>query len=165
MENSKYSFRSDSMQRLFVSHTDSSAKAESETEVWIKRLFPESHPASFISLLQADSKEFMLIENLEVLSPENYKVLTEHLEGVDQGIRILKVEDILEESELRVYHVTSHVGPRRFVTKNDEWPQPKAQGGYQILDLYGDLYEFPELDKLDDSSKKLLWSLVDTEIK
>jgi len=50
-------------------------------------------------------------------------------------------------------------GPRRFVTALEEWPLPRGDG-YSLRDAWGDLYEIPAWDRLDERSQKLLWPLL-----
>lgn len=153
------SLRSDDDRRLYLSD------GMLNREVFVRRLFPETHPDSYLSLTDAEGKEIALVQSARQLDESSQRALGEYLDFMDRGIQVRRVEKIEEESELRVYHVLTHVGPRSFVTKNDEWPRGRAQGGFQVVDLYGDLYEFPALAELDETSRKRLWSLVDGDVK
>ena len=72
--------------------------------------------------------------------------------------RVLEIE---EEVEIRRWQVETAQGPRRFVTRLDDWPRALPGGGLLIRDVAGDLYHLADPARMDQESRELLWAFVD----
>jgi hypothetical protein len=76
-------------------------------------------------------------------------------------LHVVRVHQVEEEVEIRRWHVETREGPRRFVTRLDDWPRALPSGGLLIRDVSGDLYHLADPARMDQHSRDMLWSFVD----
>lgn len=129
--------------------------------VVVRRCFPWTAPARFVSLRDADEEEVALVRDLGELDPESRRALEAALVEAGFVLEILGVDDVDDEIEIRTFRVRTRQGPRRFQTLRDEWPRPLPGGGILLRDVAGDLYLVPDPMSLDPASRAKLWALVD----
>jgi hypothetical protein len=129
--------------------------------VWVRRCFPWTAPARFVSLRDGDEEEVALVRDLGELEPESRRVLEASLAEAGFVLEVEGVESIEDEIEIRTFHVRTRQGPRRFQTLRDEWPRPMPGGGILLRDVAGDLYLVRDPAKLDRTSRAHLWALLD----
>lgn len=127
----------------------------------VRRCFPWSEPARFISLRDDDDVEVALVRDLADLDPESRAVLEDALAEAGFVFEIVRLHDVEEEVEIRHWTVETRQGPRTFQTRLDDWPREVPAGGVLIRDVAGDLYYVPAPGTLDPRSQELLWAFVD----
>jgi hypothetical protein len=132
-----------------------------ERPVTVRRCFPWSEPARFVSLRDDDEEEFALVADLADLDSASRSVLEAALAEAGFVFTVTAIRDVDEEVEIRVWKVETAQGPRRFQTRLDDWPRELPGGGILIRDVAGDLYHVPEPKVLDRRSRQLLWAFVD----
>ena len=129
--------------------------------VSVRRCFPWSDPARFVSLRDKDDDEVALIREPSSLDDASREVLEQALTEAGFVLRVVKVYEVEEEVEIRTWKVETEQGPRSFQTRLDDWPRDLPGGGLLIRDVADDLYHIADRDGLDDKSKKLLWAFAD----
>ena len=131
------------------------------TPVWVRRCFPWTSPARFVSLRDSDEEEVALVRDLDELEPDSRRALEVSLAEAGFLLEIEGVLAIEDEIEIRTFHVRTRQGPRRFQTLRDEWPRPMPDGGILLRDVAGDLYLVRDPAQLDRTSRAHLWPLLD----
>ncbi len=134
---------------------------DEERTVSVRRCFPWSEPARFVSLRDKDDKEVALIRQPESLDAASREVLERALSEAGFVLRIVQIYEVEEEVEIRTWKVETMQGSRTFQTRLDDWPRELPGGGLLIRDVAGDLYHIADRDALDDRSKRLLWAFAD----
>ena len=129
--------------------------------VRVRRAFPWSEPARFISLRDGSDREFAMVTEPESLDADSRSALESALAAVGFVFVVTAVSAIEEEVEIRSWRVQAVQGTRAFQTRLDEWPRPLPGGGLLIRDVAGDLYRIDDLAALDAKSRELLWAYVD----
>lgn len=134
-----------------------------ERAVWVRRCFPWSEPARFVSLADADENEFALVRDPADLDAASRAALEAALAVAGFVFDVTRVLEIEEEVEIRQWRVETRQGTRSFQTRLDDWPRslPAPQGGLLIRDVTGDLYHLARPRALDRRSRELLWAFVD----
>ena len=136
-------------------------RGDSERAVWVRRCFPWSEPARFVSLRDDDQQEFALVRDPADLDVASRRVLEEALVAAGFVFQITGVTAIEEEVDIRHWWVETRQGTRSFQTRLDAWPRLLPQGGLLIRDVAGDLYHLPDPAALDRESRALVWAFVD----
>ncbi len=129
--------------------------------VSVRRCFPWSEPARFVSLRDRDEEEVALIREPESLDDASREALEQALVEAGFVLRVVKVNEVEEEIEIRTWKVETAQGPRTFQTRLDDWPRDLPGGGLLIRDVAGDLYHIADREGLDEKSRKLLWAFAD----
>ena len=129
--------------------------------VFVRRCFPWSEPTDYVSLRDAEEKEFALIRELGDLDTGSREILEQALAEAGFVLEITGIESVDEEIEIRDWKVETRQGPRSFQTKLDDWPRRVPSGGTLIRDVAGDLYYVKDTASLDKKSQDLLWAFVD----
>ena len=132
-----------------------------ERAVTVRRCFPWSEPGRFVSLRDHEDQEFALVADAGVLDHESRQALEGALVEAGFVLEVTQVLEIEEEVEIRRWQVRTRQGPRRFVTRLDDWPRPLPGGGLLIRDVAGDLYHLVDPATMDRESRELLWAFVD----
>jgi hypothetical protein len=131
------------------------------TPVQVRRCFPWTAAARFVSLRDREEEEVALVRDLDELEPDSRRALEATLAEAGFVLEVLGVDAIEDEIEIRSFRVRTRQGPRRFQTLRDEWPRPLPDGGILLRDVAGDLYRVCEPARLDKASRALLWALMD----
>ena len=129
--------------------------------VWVCRSFPWSEPTRFISLRDADEKEFALVRDPAELDPASRRELEQALAQAGFVLEITRVLSVEEEVEIRSWVVDTLQGRRHFQTKRDDWPWEVPGGGLLIRDVAGDLFLVAKPANLDTQSRSALWAFID----
>jgi len=108
--------------------------------VSVRRCFPWSEPARYVSLRDDERNEFALIPDVRALEPNSRRALEDALAEAGFVMEVERIDKIDEEVEIRVWKVTTRQGTRSFQTRLDDWPREVPGGGYVIRDVAGDLY-------------------------
>jgi hypothetical protein len=133
----------------------------SERVVHVRRCFPWTEPARFVSLRDDEGDEVAFVADVAELDDESRRALELALADAGFVFDIAAVLDIEEEVELRHWRVRTRQGLRRFQTRLDDWPRPLPDGGLLIRDVTGDLYRLPVPAAIDRASRALLWAFID----
>ena len=136
-------------------------QGDTQRAVWVRRCFPWSEPARFVSLRDDDQQEFALVRDPADLDPASRRVLEDALVAAGFVFQITRVTAIEEEVDIRHWRVETRQGARSFQTRLDAWPRLLPHGGLLIRDVAGDLYHLPDPAALDRSSRALVWAFVD----
>jgi len=129
--------------------------------VVVRRCFPWSEPARYLSLRDEDHREVALVKDpLELTMPSRAALLDAMAEAgfLFEVTRVLEIE---EEVEIRHWRVETRQGARTFQTRLDDWPRALPGSGFLIRDVAGDLYRLPAPGTMDKKSQELLWAFVD----
>jgi len=137
------------------------ARGDAERAVWVRRCFPWSEPARFVSLRDDDQQEFALVRDPTDLDAASRRVLEEALVAAGFVFQITRVTAIEEEVDIRHWRVETRQGTRSFQTRLDTWPRVLQHGGLLVRDVAGDLYHLPDPTTLDRQSRALVWAFVD----
>jgi hypothetical protein len=129
--------------------------------VWVRRCFPWSEPARFVSLRDDAEEEFALVRDPAELDGASRQLLEEALSAAGFVFEVTRVSTIEEEVEIRHWRVDTRQGPRSFQTRLDAWPRLLSHGGLLIRDVAGDLYHIADPAALDPDSRALLWAFID----
>jgi len=136
-------------------------RGDEERAVWVRRCFPWSEPAQYLSLRDGDEEEFALVRDPADLDDASRAALEDALALAGFVFEITRVLEIEEEVEIRRWRVETRQGPRSFQTRLDDWPRTLPHGGLLIRDVTGDLYHLGRPAVLDRHSRALLWAFVD----
>jgi hypothetical protein len=129
--------------------------------VRVRRCFPWSEPARFLSLRDDNDEEFAFIADPHELDAASRRALEEAMIEAGFVFEVIRVLRIVEEVELRHWRVETRQGTRAFQTRLDDWPQQLPHGGLLIRDVTGDLYHLTEPARLDRESRALLGAFID----
>ena len=129
--------------------------------VVVRRCFPWSEPAKFISLRDDENTEIVLVEDPASLDEQSRLVLEQALAAAGFVLEVTRVVAVEEEIEIRHWKVETRQGERTFQTRLDDWPRVLPGGGVLIRDVAGDLYHVPAPDTMDRKSRELMYSFVD----
>src|SRR5207253_10943306 len=89
-------------------------RGDVERAVWVRRCFPWSEPARFVSLRDDDEEEFALVRDPAGLDPASRRVLEEALVAAGFVFEITRVTAIEEEVEIRHWRGETRRGGRPF---------------------------------------------------
>ena len=131
------------------------------TPVVVRRCFPWSEPARYVSLRDDENVEVALIDDPARLDEQSRQVLEAALAAAGFLLEVTRVESVEEEIEIRHWEVDTRQGERTFQTRLDDWPRILPGGGVLIRDVSGDLYHIPAPESLDRKSRELMYSFVD----
>jgi len=137
------------------------AREGEERPVWVRRCFPWSESARYLSLRDGDDEEFALVRDPAELDPVSRQALEGALAVAGFVFEVTRVLEIEEEVEIRHWRVETRQGARKFQTRLDDWPRSLPHGGLLIRDVTGDLYHLDQPAALDKYSRELLWAFVD----
>jgi hypothetical protein len=130
---------------------------------YLRPCFPLKNNNNFLSIFDLkDNKEIDIIKNIETLARESKESVLSYMAGQKFSFQIENIESIIEDENLRFFEVKTQLGKRFFQTEKDDWPLPFSDGKkqrYQIIDLYGDVYEFVPMD-LDKKSRRKVGPLI-----
>ena len=117
--------------------------------VVVRRCFPWSEPAKFISLRDDENTEIVLVEDPASLDEQSRLVLEQALAAAGFVLEVTRVVAVEEEIEIRHWTVETKQGKRTFQTHLDDWPRELPMGGLLIRDVAGDLYHLANPAAMD----------------
>ena len=118
--------------------------------------FPVSGTADYVSFLDGEDKEVLLLRNPEGLDPESLQVLREELARAYFVPRITRILQIEDSHGAARWEVETDRGYRMFDVRDRE--DVRVVGGRRILlqDADGNRFEIEDLTQLDERSRRLL---------
>lgn len=132
---------------------------ENETKhydrIFLHRAFPFDHPWSYISVLDADSKEIGIISKIDDFGKETETLLRDELERKYFAPRIEKILSVKERYGFSYWKVITDSGELSFAL-HDTYRSLLKIGGTRvfILDIDGNRFEIPDVEQLDRKSFK-----------
>ncbi len=152
VEPSRVRIRRDDFRRLCVRLDD----GPEFVDVRPAPAFPVSGAAGYISFLDADDKEVLLMAGTEGLDPDSRQCLEDELDRVYFVPRILRIYDIEDAHGAARWEVETDRGYRMFDVRDRE--DVRVVEGSRILlqDADGNRYEIPDLFALDERSRRLV---------
>ncbi|HZM26361.1 MAG TPA: DUF1854 domain-containing protein [Gemmatimonadales bacterium] len=136
-------------------------EGEAARAVVVRRCFPWSEPARYISLRDENHREIALVRDPIELAEPSRGALLDAMAEAGFLFEVVRVFEIEEEVEIRQWQVETKQGPRVFQTRLDDWPRALPGSGFLIRDVAGDLYRLPAPVTMDKRSRELLWAFVD----
>lgn len=127
----------------------------------VRRAFPLSTPADYLSLQGADGKEIAMLRNLGGLSPETQRLLHEELDRRYFTPRIDRIEVLKAEAGMWRFKVDTQRGPAEFFVRN--WRDSAVEitrNRWQIMSVDGGRFEILDITALDPVSLRLLDQLL-----
>ena len=123
--------------------------------VFVHRAFPFDEPENYISVQDEDKKELGMIRSLGDISEESAKAVISELGRKYYAPVILKIESLNERYGFSYWKVVTNAGEMNF-TLQDTYRSILRVSSDRIfiIDIDGNRYEIPELEKLDSASYK-----------
>ena len=120
------------------------------------RVFPVSEAADYVSFLDRDENEVVLLSNAGQLDPESRRVLEEEFAQTYFVPKITYVHEIEDSHGAARWEVETDRGYRVFDVRDRE--DVRVVGGKRVLlqDADGNRFEIEDLTLLDDRSRRLL---------
>jgi hypothetical protein len=129
------------------------------TRVQPRRCFPWREPGRFISLADDQGREQALVRDPADLPASSRQALAGALADAGFTLEIRRILSVDKEIEIRHWRVDVGGRVRTFQTELDEWPRHLSGGALLIRDVAGDLYTIRDPERLDERSRRFLWSL------
>lgn len=129
---------------------------EKYPRVNLHRAFPYSGNKEFISVRDPEGKEIGMIRNMEDFSPETVTILEEQLDRRYFAPEIARINSIREEFGYSYWQVVTDAGECRFTVRGGQNITTLENHRVIIVDVDGNRFEIPDLQELDEKSKKKL---------
>jgi Domain of unknown function (DUF1854) len=120
------------------------------------RAFPIHAPDSYVSLLNAEGKEVIFIENLNHLSAAEKTLIEQALQGREFMPEIQRLDSVNSFSTPSTWRVQTNRGETEFVLKGEEDIRRLSTHTLVIADAHGVQYLIRHLPSLDRHTRKLL---------
>ncbi len=130
------------------------------TDVRLRRVFPWSHPERFISIRSAEGRELILIEDLAELSPQQAELIRQWLSSHTFIPKITQVLNVDVRFGYQQWKVQTDRGPIEFRVQEREDVRFLGDGRFRIKDADGNIYELPQLESLDEHSRRQVEKLL-----
>ena len=123
------------------------------SRVKVVRAAPLTHPDRYISFLDEKGVEICMIDDPGSFNEETRNIINEELERRYLTSTILSVRSIRNEFGTSYWDVETDRGEREFVVQNaEEHVRRLSSHRLLILDVDGNRFEIPRLEKLDRKS-------------
>ena len=123
--------------------------------IYLHRAFPFDMPDKYISVLDKDKKEIGLIHEISSFDEETQKLLQEELERKYYAPVITRIYSVKERYGFSYWVVETSSGRMSFTLQDTYRSILKAgKDRIFIIDMDGNRYEIPDLNKLDFKSYK-----------
>jgi len=123
--------------------------------VYLHRAFPFDNPFSYISVLDKDSKEIGFIREMSDFHEESQKLIIDELHRKYYSPKIISILSVNERYGYSYWKVTTDAGPLTFTLQDTYRSILKVDTNrVYIVDMDGNRYEIPEVEKLDFKSYK-----------
>jgi len=131
--------------------------AEGQRHVGVEpiRDFPLSDPQHWISILDAEGREIVCVEDLAALVPAVRQVLEEELARREFVPIVERIEKVTATDPAE-WHVKTDRGPTTFMLKNEEDVRRLGSQSVLVIDDHGIRYLIPDLHTLDAASRRIL---------
>lgn len=119
-------------------------------------LFPISEPRKWISIIAADGREIVTVENPSSCGPEIERLITDELTYRDFVPRISRVVSVSGTSEPCEWFVETNHGPTKFVLKAEDDIRRLSVHEVLIVDANGGRYRVDDTRMLDSRSRRFI---------
>ena len=120
------------------------------------RAFPIATPDHCISILSAEGKELVWVENLNDLPANERDIVTQALQGREFMPEILRLDGVNSFSTPSVWRVQTNRGPAQLVLKGEEDIRRLSATRLIVADAHGVQFLIRDLPALDRHTRKLL---------
>ena len=122
-----------------------------------RRLFPLSGPDEFISLLDADGKEQMIVRKLSQLDDDSAEAIKASLADYYRIPKIEAITDCVDKNGALKFTVVTNYGTCTFSVKNRH-ADIKLLYGRRVLmkDGNDNRYEIPDINEIDSKSRHIM---------
>src|SRR2546421_8561408 len=110
-------------------------RGDEERAVAVRRCFPWSEPARYLSLRDSEEEEFAVVRDPADLDARSRAALEMALAVAGFVFEVTRLLEIDEEVEIRHWRGETPQGPRAFHTPLGEWPRPLPHRGLLIRAL------------------------------
>src|SRR5437762_13317107 len=97
-------------------------RGDEERAVAVRRCFPWSEPARYLSLRDSEEEEFAVVRDPADLDARSRAALEMALAVAGFVFDVTRLLEIDEEVEIRHWRVEARQGPRTFQTRLGDWP-------------------------------------------
>jgi hypothetical protein len=122
----------------------------------VVRAFPIAEPDHSISILSAEGKELVWIDDLAGVSVENRQVIERALQMREFMPEILRLDGVNSFSTPSTWRVQTNRGPTTFVLKGEEDIKRLSTTTLIVADAHGVQFLIRNLPALDRHTRKLL---------
>ena len=122
----------------------------------VVRAFPIAEPDRNISILSAEGKELVWIDDLEEVSLANRQVIERALQMREFMPEILRLDGVNSFSTPSTWRVQTNRGPTEFVLKGEEDIKRLSTNTLIVADAHGVQFLIRNLPALDRHTRKLL---------
>ena len=120
------------------------------------RAFPIAAPDQTISILSAEGKELVWIENLNDLPETQREIVSQALQGREFMPEILRLDGVNSFSTPSIWRVQTTRGPAQLVLKGEEDIRRLSTHRLIVADAHGVQFLIRDLPSLDRQTRKLL---------
>ena len=120
------------------------------------RAFPIAAPDQTISILSAEGKELVWIENLNDLPETQRDIVSQALQGREFMPEILRLDGVNSFSTPSIWRVQTNRGPAQLVLKGEEDIRRLTTHRLIVADAHGVQFLIRDLPSLDRHTRKLL---------
>ncbi len=126
-------------------------------ELELKRMFPITGAARYISLVDSEGEEIAIIRNIDDLLPESKKTVEDCLREYYMIPKISKFIKMSEKFKIWMWTAETDRGVYTFEIRNHVTAiKPLYDGRVLIKDANDNRYEIPDANKLDKKSRKMI---------
>jgi hypothetical protein len=120
------------------------------------RAFPIAAPDHTISILSAEGKELVWIENLNDLPEAQRDIVSQALQSREFMPEILRLDGVNSFSTPSIWRVQTNRGPAQLVLKGEEDIRRLTTHRLIVADAHGVQFLIRDLPSLDRHTRKLL---------
>jgi len=125
-------------------------------EAVVVRAFPIAEPDLSISILSAEGKELIWIDDLAAVSDVDRQVIERALQMREFMPEILRLDSVNSFSTPSTWRVQTNRGPTAFVLKGEEDIKRLSTNTLIVADAHGVQFLIRDLPALDRHTRKLL---------
>lgn len=122
----------------------------------VVRAFPIAAPEQSVSILSAEGKELVWVDDPRQLPAKEQSVMTQALQGREFMPEILRLDGVNSFSTPSVWRVQTSRGPTEFVLKGEEDIRRLSTRTLIVADAHGVQFLIRDLPSLDRHTRKLL---------
>jgi hypothetical protein len=125
--------------------------------VEVARAFPISAPGEYVCIYDAEGHEVLCIEDPSALSPALLKILEEELARREFVPIVVRIEEVLADSDPSHWRVVTDRGPTTFSIEDaDNDVRRLGPNSILLVDTHGIRYLIPDVRKLEAASRRIL---------
>ena len=123
--------------------------------LYLHRAFPFDEPFSYISVLDKEQKEIGLIRSIDDFDGDTKNLLCDELTRKYYAPKVIKILTVKERYGFSYWKVLTDIGELNFTLRDTYRSLLRVGSGRVfIIDIDGNRYEIPDLEKLEFKSYK-----------